>query len=92
MRRRLVAAHGVGAGTTLGGVLLTIRVKPGSRKGPAVEEDAEGLIVHVRERAAEGAANEGVIAALAEHFGVPRRDVVIRRGHTSRIKRVEVTR
>ncbi|HYP73139.1 MAG TPA: DUF167 domain-containing protein [Microbacterium sp.] len=68
----------------------TVRVKPGSRKGPLVETDAEGLIVSVRERAVDGAANDGVIAALAQHFGVRKRDVTILRGHTSRIKRVEV--
>jgi len=71
-------------------VQYTVRVKPGSRKGPLVETDAEGLIVYVRERAVDGAANDGVIAALAQHFGVRKRDVTILRGHTSRIKRVEV--
>ncbi|MFT4051874.1 MAG: DUF167 domain-containing protein [Microbacterium sp.] len=68
----------------------SIRVKPGSRRGPLVEADAEGLVVHVRERAADGAANGGVIRALAEHFGVAPRDVTILRGHTARRKRVEV--
>ena len=68
----------------------TIRVKPGSRKGPLVEEDAEGLIVHVRERAVDGTANDGVVRVLADHFGVRARDVTILRGHTARIKRVEV--
>lgn len=67
-----------------------IRVKPGSRKGPAVEEDADGLVVFVRERAVDGAANGGVIRALAAHFGVAPRGVTILRGHASRIKRVEV--
>jgi len=55
-----------------------------------VEEDAEGLVVHVRERAVDGAANAGVVAALAAHFGVRARDVTILRGHASRHKRVEV--
>ncbi|MFT4136894.1 DUF167 domain-containing protein [Microbacterium sp.] len=68
----------------------TVRVKPGSRRGPLVEETADGLVVHVRARAAGGAANAGVVRALAAHFGVPPRDVVIRRGHASRVKRVEV--
>ena len=68
----------------------TIRVKPGNRKGPLVETDADGLVVHVRERAVDGAANDGVVKALAAHFGVAPRDVTILRGHTSRIKRVEV--
>ena len=70
----------------------TVRVKPGSRKGPLVETDAAGLVVHVRERAVDGAANEAVVAVLAAHFGVPKRDVTILRGHTARIKRVEVDR
>lgn len=68
----------------------TIRDKPGSRKGPLVETDADGLVLHVRERAVDGAANDGVVKALAAHFGVAPRDVTILRGHTSRIKRVEV--
>ncbi|PZU45871.1 MAG: hypothetical protein DI566_08935 [Microbacterium sp.] len=68
----------------------TIRVKPGNRNGPLVETDADGLVVHVRERAVDGAANDGVVKALAAHFGVAPRDVTILRGHTSRIKRVEV--
>ncbi len=69
---------------------ITVRVKPGSRRGPLVESGPDGLLVHVRERAADGAANAGVIRALADHFGVAPRDVGIVRGHTARIKRVEV--
>lgn len=46
--------------------------------------------MHVRERAAEGAANTGVVRALAAHFGVPPRDVEILRGHTALVERVEV--
>ena len=71
----------------------TIRVKPGSRKGPLVEADATGeaaLVVHVRERAIDGAANDGVVRVLAAHFAVRPRDVTIVRGHTARIKRVDV--
>jgi uncharacterized protein len=73
---------------------LTVRVKPGSRKGPLVEETtddpAASVTVYVRERAVGGAANAGVIAALATHFGVPRSRVTILRGESSRIKRVRV--
>ncbi|WP_092675780.1 DUF167 domain-containing protein [Agromyces flavus] len=73
---------------------LTVRVKPGSRRGPLVEstpdDPAASLTVHVRERAIDGAANAGVVAAIAAHFGVPRREVEIVRGRTSRIKRVRV--
>lgn len=69
---------------------FSVHVKPGSRKGPLVEQDAEGLTVFVRERAVDGAANDAVTRVLADHFGVAPRDVTILRGHASRHKRVEV--
>ena len=68
-----------------------VQVKPGSRKGPLVEAGADGiLIVYVRERAVDGAANEGVIAALASHFGVRKSEVRITAGHTARMKTVDI--
>ncbi|TGY39110.1 DUF167 domain-containing protein [Microbacterium laevaniformans] len=69
---------------------FSVHVKPGSRKGPLVEQDAEGLTVFVRERAVDGAANDAVTRVLADHFGVAPRDVTILRGHASRHKCVEV--
>lgn len=67
-----------------------VRVKPGSRKGPLVEVSGDDVTVYVRERAVDGAANEGLVKALADHFDVAPSRVRIVRGHTSRIKRVEV--
>ncbi len=70
-----------------------MRVKPGSAKGPLVEADAEGgLVVHVRERAVDGAANAAVTRLVAEHLGVAPSRVGIRRGHTARIKTLEIDR
>ncbi|MGX5697131.1 DUF167 domain-containing protein [Agromyces soli] len=73
---------------------VTVRVKPGSRKGPLVEatpdDPAASLTVFVRERAVDGAANAGVVAVLAAHFGVAKRDVQIVRGESSRVKRVRI--
>lgn len=68
-----------------------ITVKPGSKKGPLVEVADDGsLTLYVRERAVDGAANEGVIRALSDHFAVPRSRIDIVRGHTSRSKLIEV--
>jgi uncharacterized protein YggU (UPF0235/DUF167 family) len=73
--------------------LLRVRVKPGSSKGPLVESDPEGgLVVYVRERAVEGAANDAVVRIVAEHLGIPRSRVTIRRGHAARIKTLELDR
>lgn len=69
---------------------VVVRVKPGSFKGPLVESDEEGLVVFVREKAIDGAANDGVIKILADHFDVPKSRVRVVRGHTARIKQIEI--
>lgn len=69
---------------------VVVRVKPGSSKGPLVESDEEGLVVFVREKAIDGAANDGVIKLLADHFGMPKSRVRVVRGHTARIKQIEI--
>jgi uncharacterized protein len=71
---------------------IQVKVTPRARQ-PGVATAADGtLVVKVRAPAEDGRANEAVIAALAEHFGVPRRAVRIVHGHTSRRKLVEVDR
>jgi uncharacterized protein YggU (UPF0235/DUF167 family) len=49
------------------------------------------LLVAVRARAVEGAANTAVVAALADAFGLRGRDVVIVTGARGRDKIVELT-
>lgn len=75
-------------------VQITVRVKPGSRKGPLVEQhsaaDDNSLTVFVQQRAADGQANSAVIELLAQHFDVPKSRIEIVRGHTSRLKVVRV--
>jgi uncharacterized protein len=71
-------------------VRISVRVRPGARsdevggswsgpRGPA-------LVVAVRARAVEGAANAAVVAALAAAFGVRRGDVEIVAGARGRDK------
>lgn len=70
---------------------IRIRVKPGARRGPLVETAEDGvLVVSVRERAVDGAANTAVERVLAEHLGLPPSRVAITRGHTARVKTVVV--
>ena len=66
-------------------------IKPGSRKGPAVEVADDGtLTLFVREPAIDGKANKAALALLAEHLGVPKSAVRLVAGQTSRIKRFSV--
>jgi uncharacterized protein (TIGR00251 family) len=71
--------------------VVVVRVKPGSRKGPLVEDADDGdLTIYVREPAVEGKANEAVVKLLAKHLGVPRSRIELISGTTSRVKRFRV--
>ena len=68
-----------------------MKVKPGSKKGPLVEVEADGsLTVFLQQRAVDGAANEGLIEVLAKHHGVSKSRITLEAGFTSRIKRLNV--
>jgi uncharacterized protein YggU (UPF0235/DUF167 family) len=71
--------------------VITVLVKPGSRKGPLVEVGAEGeLTIYVAERAVDGKANAAVTNLLAAHLGVPRSSLELVSGATARVKRFRV--
>ena len=62
-----------------------VKVKPGS-KAPGMSVDGDSLVLRVRERAAEGAANDACIRALALAAGVPPSRVRLLHGAQSRSK------
>lgn len=72
---------------------VSIRVKPGSKKGPLVQPNLidDTLVVYVREPAVDGKANKAVVELLAEYYGVPKSRVEIVRGHTARTKAIRIT-
>lgn len=72
--------------------MITVRVKPGSRKGPLVEAGEDGaLTIYVQERAVDGKANQAVVKVLAAHLGVAKSRVELVSGSASRLKRFRVT-
>ncbi len=72
------------------GVRLSVRVRPGARRdavgGSWAGPRGPALVVAVRARAVEGAANAAVVAALAAAFGLGRADVEIVAGIRGRDK------
>ena len=71
--------------------IITVTVKPGSKKGPRVETGPDSaLTLYVRERAVEGKATEAVARLLAEHLGVPKSQVELVSGAASRVKRFRI--
>ncbi len=71
--------------------LLEVRVKPGSKKGPLVQPALDGgLLVHVREPAVDGKANQAVVGLLAKYFDVPKNNVQMVAGYKSKIKHFKI--
>jgi len=68
---------------------IQVKVKPNSRS-EEVSREGDILTVKVKEPPREGKANQAVTRLLAEHFGVPKSQVRILSGFTSRNKVVEV--
>lgn len=74
---------------------IRIRVTPRASAARIVEETGEDgqpvLKIHVTEVPEKGKANKAVIAALANHFGVPKSAIAITRGTTGRDKLVTIS-
>lgn len=69
---------------------ITLRVIPRARQNK-IELDESGVYrVHITAAPVDGAANVAVIKMLAEYFGVPKSQITIIRGETSRDKIVEI--
>ena len=70
---------------------VTVRVKPGSKKGNHIQLGLDGeLLVYVREPAVDGKANRAVVELLSEYYDVPKTRIEIVRGLTSRIKVINI--
>lgn len=73
-----------------GALVLTLHVQPGASRTEVAGMHGDALKVRLAAPAVEGRANAALVAFLAEAFGVPRRQVAIVRGETSRRKVVRV--
>ena len=72
------------------GVELDLRVIPRARKTEITGVRDDAIVVRLAAPPVEGAANEALVAFVAEWLAVPRRAVHILSGERSRRKRVTV--
>jgi uncharacterized protein YggU (UPF0235/DUF167 family) len=70
-------------------LLLTVKVKPGS-KNPGFSIENRQLVLRVRERAIDGAANQACIRMLSNALGVPPSRIELKQGARGREKRFAV--
>jgi len=75
---------------TADGIVITVRVIPRAGRSELAGTRDGSLLVRLHAPPVDGAANVELIALLADILGVPRRDVTITSGATSRRKRVKV--
>lgn len=68
---------------------IRVRVKPNSRIRCLTEVDGT-WVARVKSPPVDGKANRELIELVAEHFGVPRSRVSIRRGAGARFKSVQI--
>jgi len=67
-----------------------VQVQPRARHAKVAGRHGDALKLQVKAPPVDGAANEEVVALLAEALGVPRRAVRIAHGSSGRTKLVEV--
>jgi uncharacterized protein len=68
---------------------INVRVIPRSKRN-SIEWTADGLRVHLTAPPVDGAANEALLALLAQRLGISKRDINIVHGATGRQKIVEL--
>lgn len=71
-------------------VTLNIKVKPGSFKDEVLVDAEDNLIVKIREKPIEGAANEYLVKYLAKEFKLSKGSVILEKGTTSKFKRINL--
>jgi uncharacterized protein (TIGR00251 family) len=71
-------------------VILEVHVQPGAKRSEFAGQHGERIKIRLAAPAIENRANEALVEFLAEHYGVPKRNVRIAAGLKSRDKRVVI--
>ena len=72
------------------GTVISVLAKPRASKTRVLGAEHGALEVALAAPPVDGAANEELVCALADHFGIPKRRVMLVAGETSRHKRVRL--
>jgi len=74
----------------VGSVVLDVRVIPRAPRSRVDGERGGAILIRLAAPPVEGAANDALVAFLADALDLPRRDVTIVSGEKSRDKRVRI--
>jgi uncharacterized protein (TIGR00251 family) len=67
-----------------------VKVKPNAKQQKIEEQPDGSLTVHLKSSPVDGKANEELIKLLSEKFSVPKSDIRIKSGTSSRQKLIEI--
>jgi uncharacterized protein len=70
--------------------LLHVRVVPRARRTEITGRRGQAILVRLAAPPVDGAANDALIAFLADRLGIPQRRIVITRGATARDKTLAI--
>jgi uncharacterized protein (TIGR00251 family) len=71
-------------------VILDVHVQPGAKRSEFAGQHGERIKIRLAAPAMDNKANHALVIFLAEHYGVPKRNVRIAAGLKSRQKRVVI--
>jgi uncharacterized protein (TIGR00251 family) len=72
--------------------IIQVKVKPNSKQ-QTIEEEADGTLkVHLKSPPVDGKANEELIKLLSKKYGIPKSQIRIKAGASSKTKLVELER
>ena len=72
------------------GIAMAVRVVPRAGRTAIAGVRGDALLVRLAAAPVDGAANDALVALLADIFDRPRRDITLISGHASRDKRVAI--
>ena len=73
-----------------GGVRVGVKVQPRSSRNQVVGEQGGALKIKLTAPPVEGEANAALIEFLSAYLGLPRKDIKLVKGETSRLKIIEI--
>ena len=71
-------------------IIVTVKTHPGAHKEKITVHGPQVLEIWVRQKPEQGAANEMVCALVAQHFNMPRKNVLLIRGGKTHHKVLKV--
>lgn len=71
-------------------IIVFVKVKPGSFKDEIVVDTNDTLVIKIREKPIDGAANNYLIKYLAKELDISKSAITIEKGATSQFKKISI--